>query len=171
MISLADLTIEERLETLSLKQCRPLPDAKTAISFALSRFHEAWSAYRSITPTLYGIGDGRGVYVTLGTLRRSYGLSWQTVEGVVEVLEHHRPLTGYLLATEAVGGDPLNHLFGLQGHDYGEKQYGALDLATLTPFETTFTTELDVTKEAWRDLQQQAAANNPFLTKPSRVSF
>ena len=171
MTPLTDLTIEERLETLSLEGCRPLPDAKTAISFALSRFHEAWSAYRRITPTLYSIGDGRGVYVTLGTLRRSYGLNWATVEGVVEALEHHRPLTGYLLATEAVGGDPLNHLFGLQGHNYGEKQYGALDLATLTPFEATFTTELDVTPEAWRDLQQQAAANNPFLAKPPRISF
>lgn len=157
MRPLADLSLEERLRLLGPKPCRPLPDGAAAIKFALERFNATWSQYRSITPTLYPIRrQGRGSYVTLGQLRRSFGLSQATLEAVLEALDHQMPLDGFLLAAEAVGGEPPRLLFALQGHDQGERHYGGLELATLTPFEHRFVTEFDVAAEDWQDLRLQA---------------
>lgn len=161
MPSLASLNIETRLDDLPVKTCRPLVDANGAIAFALERFHESWHSYKTITPTLYGIRQaGRGVYITLGSLRRAYGLTAETLDALTEALKHHYAIDGYLLASKAVGGNPLTLLFGLQGHSFGEKHYGALDLITFQPFEDFFQTEFDVTKEAWEDLQLEAATNS-----------
>ena len=161
MPSLADLPLETRLDDLPVKACRPLFDAKTATTFALERFHESWHSYRTITPTLYGIREeGRGVYVTLGHLRKPYGLSWATLDALVEALEARFAVHGYLLASEAVGDEPPKLLFGLQGHTYGEKHYGGLDLTTFAPFEGFITTEFDVLPEVWRDLRLEAVSNS-----------
>ena len=161
MPSLADLPVTTRLDDLPLKTCRPLPDAKAAIAFALERFHESWHGYHTVTPTLYGIcEEGRGVYITLGHLRKSYGLSWATVDALNEALEARYATHGYLLASEAVGDEPPRLLFGLQGHSYGEKHYGGLDLTTFAPFEGFITTEFDVSPDAWRDLRLEAVSNS-----------
>ena len=161
MPSLIDLPLATRLDDLPLKSCRPLPDAKAAITFALERFHESWHSYRSITPTLYGIREeGAGVYLTLGHLRRSYGLGWETIDALTEALEARFEISGYLLASEAVGDEPPRLLFGLQGHTFGEKHYGGLDLTTFAPFEGFMTTEFDLTPEAWQDVRLEAASNS-----------
>lgn len=162
----SDLSLEQRLEKLELKTCHPLPDAKTTIGFAIRRFNESWLSYKTITPTFYGIRDeGIGIYLTLGKLRRAYDLSWDTVEAIAETLEPVYEIEGYLLATEAVSSEDGNLLFGLQGHDRGERQYGALNLSTLAPYEGSFLTELDLSKEQWDDLKFQALSNNPLLQK------
>lgn len=164
MASLTDLPLTIRLDDLPLKTCRPLPDAAAAIRFALERFHESWHAYHSITPTLYGMREeGLGVYLTLGHLRKAYGLSWTTVDALTEALEARYGAHGYLLASEAVGDEPPKLLFGLQGHSHGEKHYGGLDLATFAPFEGFITTEFDVSTEVWRDLRLEAASNSGAL--------
>lgn len=166
-VTLTELSVETRLDDLPVKTCRPLVDAKGAIAFALERFHESWHAYKTITPTLYGIREeGRGVYLTLGNLRRSYGLTPATLDSLTEAFEHHYGIDGYLLASKAVGGDPLRLLFGLQGHTFGEKHYGALDLITFQPFEDFFQTEFDVSKELWEDLQLEAATNSGLAKAP-----
>lgn len=161
MRSLAELPVTTRLDDLPVNLCRPLVDAKTAIDFALKRFHESWHNYRSITPTLYGIREeGRGVYLTLGHLRRSYGLNQDTLSALAEAVKHSYNTSGYLLASEAVGGEPLKLLYGLQGHDYGEKHYGGLDLVTFQPFEGYFQTEFDLSKAAWEDARLEALTNS-----------
>lgn len=158
--SLATLPIDARIEVLEPKSCRPLHTAQTAIGFALERFHESWTAYRSITPTLYVIAPTRrGVYVTLGRLRARFGMDWDLVDAAVEALEARYAATGFLVATAVVGGDPLRALFGVQGHEQGERHYGALDLRTLQPFEASFTTELDLAPQDWLDRWQEAVTN------------
>ena len=167
---LADLSHEERLEQLDLKTCQPLVDAKTTIGVAIRRFHESWTSYKTITPTLYCVrAEGRGLYLTLGSLRKNYGLSWDTVEAIVETLETTKYAEGYLLAAEAVSKTPDDLprlLFGLQGHYQGERQYGALDLANLTPYESSFSMEPDLAKEDWQDLRLQAVNNSAL--RPAR---
>lgn len=166
------LSLQERLDTLELKTCRPLPDAKTSIGFAMVRFNESWAEYRSITPTLYAIRDeSMGLYCTLGKLRRNYPLTWDLVEAAVEALEQQYAIEGYLLATEAIATNDPTMLFGLQGHYRGERQYGALNLITYAPYETAFVTEFDVSKEAWDDLKFQALSANPLLEKSVRRKF
>ena len=163
-MKLRDLSIQERLENLELKSCQPLPDAKKAIQFAIQRFNESWLNYRTITPTLYSIRDeGTGLYLTLGKLRRSCEMSWETIEAIVEVLEQAFQIEGYMLASEAISLDGEDLLFGLQGHDRGERHYGALALTTLVPFEASFVTEFDVLKATWDDLKFQALTSNPLL--------
>ncbi len=158
MASFADLTLEERLKVLEPKSCRPLPDAKVAIAFAVTRFHESWHPYRTVTPTLYLLREeGQGVYVTLGKMRRGYGLSRETLDAALEALTPAYGLHGFLLASEAVGGEPPRLLFGLQGHEHGEKHYGGLELSTLTPFEAGFSTEFDLSADAWQDARLQAS--------------
>jgi len=160
----SDLNIEERLEALELKTCRPLPDAKTTIGFAISRFNESWMQYRSITPTLYAIRDeSMGLYCTLGKLRRKYALTWELIEAAVEALEQAYAIEGYLLAGEAITTEDTGLFFGLQGHFQGERQYGALELITFRPYEGSFVTEFDLDKEEWDDLRFQALSNNPLL--------
>ena len=158
MTPFTELSWQNRLEAVPSKTCRPLPDAKTAITFALERFHETWQGYRTITPTLYPLRDGPGTYLTLGGLRRSYGLTWPTLDALLEALDVQRELTGYLLATEAVGGTPLHFLFALQGHERGERHYGALNLSNLTPFEQTFTSEPDA-ETRWQALRLEARSS------------
>jgi hypothetical protein len=157
---LAPLSIDARIEALEPKACRPLHTAQIAIGFALERFHESWTAYRSITPTLYAIAPTRrGVYVTLGRLRSRFAMDWDLVDAAFEALASRHAATGYLVATAATGGDPLRALFGVQGHDLGERHYGALDLRTLQPFEASFGTELDMPPQDWRDRWQEAVTN------------
>lgn len=165
-----DMSVEERLELLDLKTCQPLVDAKTTIAVAIRRFHESWTSYKTITPTLYCIrAEGRGLYLTLGGLRKSYGLSWDTLEAIVATLEVTKNAEGYLLAAEAInaGSEAVPHvLFGLQGHYQGERQYGALDLSSLLPYEDRFVMEVDLSPEAWQDLRLQALNNSEL--RPSR---
>lgn len=143
------------------KRCRPLPTASVAISFALERFHESWTAYRSITPTYYAIvPEGYGAYVTLGRLRSRYALDWATVDAIHALFEGDAGATGFLVASVAVGGEPPRALFGLQGQEYGERHYGALDLRTLAPHEQAFWSELDLGDAAWRDAWQEAVTNS-----------
>ena len=161
---LADIAIAERLELLGLKSCRPLPDAKTTIKFALGRFHESWSEYRTISPTLYAIkNESMGIYMTLGRLRRTYAMTWDTLDAILEALEETYKIEGYILATEAINEAQAQYLFALQGHHEGEKQYGALDLVTLSTFADSFVTEFDVSAETWQDLKLQARSNHPGL--------
>ena len=161
MTSLNDLPVKTRLDDLPVKSCRPLPDAAAAIRFALERFHESWHSYHTVTPTLYGVREeGLGVYLTLGHLRKPYGLSWATVDALNEALETRYTTHGYLLASEAVGDEPPRLLFGLQGHTHGEKHYGGLDVTTFVPFEGFITTEFDVSPKAWRDLRLAAVSNS-----------
>lgn len=142
------------------KACRPLHTPKIAIGFAIERFHESWTAYRSITPTLYAIAPTRrGVYVTLGRLRNRYGMDWDVAHAVAELFEQQYAATGFLYAGASVGGDPVRALFGLRGHDAGEPHYGALDLRTLRPFEQPFETELDLPSGEWADRWQEAVTN------------
>lgn len=160
-LDLGALPLDERAELIQITPCRALHTPKAAIDFALGRFHETWSLYRSVTPTLYALSDGaRGHYVTLGRLRARYGVRWATVDAVVELLEARHAVTGYLLATLAVGGEPARPLFALQGHHQGERHYGALDLSALTPHEGGFDTELDLSPEAWQDRWLEAATNS-----------
>lgn len=148
------------LERLTVNSCRPLRDAKETVGFAIARFHESWSRYRTVTPTLYLIGDDApGAFVTLGRLRRAQGLSWATVEAVVEALEGEREVRGFIVAASGVGGDPLTPLFTLQGHELGERHYGALHLTLLTPFEQGFVTELDLEAGIWQERWAEAASN------------
>ncbi len=154
-----DLPLATRLDDL-VKTCRPLPDAAAAIRFALERFHESWHGYHTVTPTLYGVREGPGVYLTLGHLRKAYGLTWATVDALTEALQARYATHGYLLTSEAVGDEPLKLLFGLQGHTHGEKHYGGLDLTTFAPFEGFITTEFDVAPETWRDLRLEAVSNS-----------
>ena len=152
--------MDTRIEVLEPHACRPLHTAQVAIGFALERFHESWTAYRSITPTLYAIAPTRrGAYVTLGRLRARFGVDWALVDAAVEALEAQHAATGFLVATAAVGGDPLRALFGVQGHELGERHYGALDLRTLQPFEASFATELDLPRHAWDERWQEAVTN------------
>ncbi len=165
-MSFADLAIAKRLELLELKSCRPLPDAKAAIKFALTRFHESWTEYRTITPTLYAIKDGSmGIYLTLGKLRRNYTMSWETLEAITEALEESYQIEGYLLASEGITEDDPQLVFALQGHHEGERHYGALELITLNTYPYRFITEFDVSGESWKDLKLQASANNPLLQR------
>ena len=155
-----ELSLQERGDALAPRACRPLHTASATIAFALERFHETWTAYRSITPTLYAIAPTRrGVYVTLGRLRARYGLHWDLVHATVEVLEARFAATGFLLAGGAVGGDPVRALFGLQGHEEGERHYGALDLRTLQPYEHAFEMEVDLPENRWKDRWQEAVTN------------
>jgi len=157
---LRDVPIKDRLGDLSVSSCRPLRDAKEAVQYALARFHESWSAYRTVTPTLYLIHDeAPGAFVTLGRLRKRYGLSWETLGAVLEALSEGREVHGFILAAPGVGGDPLRPLFTLQGHERGERQYGALDLALLVPFEHPFVTEFDLGADAWGARWAEAASN------------
>lgn len=160
MASFSQLTLAERLARLELKSCRPLPDAKTAISVAIGRFHESWTAYKTITPTLYFIKEGSmGMYVTLGKLRREFELNWEMLEAMIEAVELSYGLEGYLLASEGITQEDPQYLFALEGHYRGEKQYGALELATLSPYTARFVTEFDVSGEVWQDLKLQASSN------------
>lgn len=158
---LEDLPPHERLRDVTLSSAPPLHTARTTIGYAIERFHASWSQYRTLTPTLYAIAPTRrGVYVTLGRLRARHGMSWEIVEALFEAFVAEYEATGYLVATAAVGGDPPRALFGLQGHDDGERHYGALDLRTLAPWERAFQTELDLPPEAWDDLWQQAVTES-----------
>lgn len=155
------LSAARRREILRPTPCRPLPDAATAIALALARFDESWRAYRSVTPTLYPIGPGRGRYATLGRLRRRWRLDWTLVEAAVAALGDEAAGEGFLLASEAAGGSPLRTLFALQGHHHGERHHGALELATLRPFEGDFVTEFD-DPDGWRLLRTEARSNDGF---------
>lgn len=158
--SLQALPLEARAAAVEPKACRPLHTPKIAIGFAIERFHESWTAYRSITPTLYAIAPTRrGVYVTLGRLRNRYGMDWDVAHAVAELFEQQYAATGFLYAGASVGGDPVRALFGLRGHDAGEPHYGALDLRTLRPFEQPFETELDLPSGDWTDRWQEAVTN------------
>lgn len=162
----SDFSVDERLDRLELKTCRPLPDAKTTIGLAIARFNESWGEYRSITPTLYAIRDeSMGLYCTLGKLRRKHTLNWNLVDSAIDALEQRYAIEGYLLAGEAITTAETSLLFGLQGHYQGERQYGALDLITYTPYEGEFVTEFDLSKPEWDDLRFQALSNNPLLQK------
>jgi hypothetical protein len=164
MTPLTDTPVAQRLDDMPVKLCRPLPTAKAGISFALSRFHESWQSYRTITPTLYGLREAdRGVYLTLGHLRKREGLNQKTLAALIEGLEYQYQIDGYLLACEGVAGETPQLLFGLQGHFLGERQYGALELATLRPYESTFVTEFDVSPEDWSDLRLQAQTNTGIV--------
>lgn len=152
---------EERWGAIAPRDCRPLYTPKAAIDLAIARFHESWSAYRSITPTVYAIGESvPGTYVTLGRLRKRYGMRTETLDAVVEALTLFRRADGFLLATEAVGDEPPKALFGLSGHQHGEVLRGALDLSVLSPFEDEFQTELDVPAGEWRFLWLEARTNS-----------
>jgi hypothetical protein len=164
MTPLSDIPLQQRLDDMPLKLCRPLPTARAGISFALSRFHESWHSYRTITPTLYGLREAdRGVYLTLGHLRKREGLNQQTLTALIEGLEYQYRIDGYLLACEGVAGDVPQLLFGLQGYVLGERHYGALELATLRPYESTFVTEFDVPPAVWSDLRLQAQTNTGIV--------
>lgn len=160
------MPLAARAALLRPTPCRALYTARDAIDYALRRFHEPWVRYRTLTPTLYGISDEpRSVYLTLGRTRARFGLSWRTVDAALEALGVDLALDGHLLAAPAVGGadGDLRALFGLQGHHHGERHYGALDLATLTPFEGAFQSEVDVPPARWRDAWLQAASNSGVL--------
>jgi hypothetical protein len=149
----------DRLELFTVTPCRPLRDAREAVGYAIARFHESWSRYRTVTPTLYLVGDDApGLFVTLGRLRKRYGLSWDTTQAVVEAFEGQREVRGFIVAASGVGGDPLTPLFTLQGHDLGERHHGALDLTLLTPFEQGFATELELEAGVWQERWAEAAA-------------
>jgi hypothetical protein len=163
---LSNIPVSERLALLAFSTCRPLRDAKEATEFAIQRFHESWHTYRTVTPTLYLISDHTpGTYLTLGQVRKKYGLSWDTLEAVLEAVEQSRSINGYLLAAPGVGGEPLRPLFTLHGHAWGEVHQGALDLTHYTPFETAFTTELE--SDGWQDLWHEAATNANLTQKRS----
>lgn len=159
--ALSALPVSDRVAIIGPKSCRPLHTPQIAIQFAIERFHEAWTAYRSITPTMYAVAPTRrGSYVTLGRLRGKYELDWDTVHAIAEVFEQRYAATGFLVAGAAVGGDPARALFSLQGHDEGERHYGALDLRTLRPFEAAFASELDLPADQWADRWQEAVSNS-----------
>ena len=146
---------------LAPKRCRPLPTASEAMSFALERFHESWTAYRSITPTYYAVvPEGYGAYVTLGRLRRRFALDWAGIDAIHALFAADSGATGFLVASAAVGGEPPRALFGVQGQEHGERHYGALDLRTLQPHEHAFASELDLGDVAWRDAWQEAVTNS-----------
>lgn len=148
---LAELPLEQRERELLLTPCRPLLTPKVAIDFAIARFHETWTRYRSITPTVYAVGDrAPGVYVTLGRLRARYRLDGALVDAIAEVFEARYAARGFLVASEAVAADGARALFGLRGRVEDEVHEGALDLALLAPHEGAFLTELDMGSEAWR---------------------
>lgn len=153
---------------LQLKPCAPVRSAKEAIDVALQRFHESWHRYRSITPTLYLIADVvPGRYVTLGRLRRGRPLDRGLVDRLAAAaatrLPQDRPVEGYLLALEGVGGDPLRPLFVLEGHHHGEPQHGAMDLGTYAPFEGRYLTELDLA-DRWPERRMEAFSNANLLS-------
>lgn len=158
---LGAVPLEERLARLDVRTCRPLYTPRAAIDLAIARFHESWSRYRTITPTVYAIGASvPGAYVTLGRLRGRYGVRPETLDAVAEALEHARQAEGFLLACEAVGGAPPRALFGLWGHQHGEPLRGALDLAFLAPFEGAFRTELEHPPGEWRYAWLEARTNS-----------
>lgn len=158
---LQELDLDARAASFAPRACRPLHDAEHAIGLAIERFHESWTAYRTLTPTFYAIAPTRrGAYVTLGRLRARFRMDWQLIHAMFEVFERRSGATGFLVATAAVGGDPVRALFGLQGHDAGERHYGALDLRTLQPFEHAFESELDLAPDAWAERWQEAVTNS-----------
>ncbi len=158
---LSALPVTARVSVIEPKSCPPLHTPQVAIQFAIERFHESWTAYRSITPTIYAIAPTRrGSYVTLGRLRAKYGMDWDNVHAIAEVFEQRYAATGFLVAGAAVGGDPVRALFSLQGHNEGERHYGALDLRTLRPFEDVFESELDLPADQWTDRWQEAVSNS-----------
>lgn len=160
MAQFSSLSASERLELLTFSTCRPLRDAKEATQFAIGRFHESWHTYHTITPTLYLISDhAPGNYVTLGRLRKRYGLSWDTIEAALDAIEFQRPLNGYLIAAAGAGGEPLRPLFTLYGHAWGEVQHGALDLTYYTPFEERFKTEFELAPDVWQGVWREATSN------------
>ena len=158
---LAALPLPERRAALAPKRCRPLPTASVAISFALERFHASWTADRTTTPTYYAIvPEGYGAYVTLGRLRRRFELDWAAIEAMHGLFATESGATGFLVASAAVGGEPPRALFGLQGQEVGERHYGALDLRTLRPHDHAFSSELDLSGDAWAAAWQEAVTNS-----------